>query len=123
MYNNSYGLNVKNYNTINKLYMYYSSYKKYLVRSDFLSFFVKLSDFKRRYSIAAKLGGIIVEYGALDTYTIPFLLFLALGNILDVSEFKHYWINHSKLFANERNHINGIENFWNQAKRHMRITQ
>ena len=41
-------------------------------------------------------------------------------NILDVSEFKHYRINHSKLFANEKNHINGIENFWNQAKRHMR---
>lgn len=41
-------------------------------------------------------------------------------NALDISEFKHYRINHSKLFANERNHINGIENFWNQAKRHMR---
>ena len=41
-------------------------------------------------------------------------------NILDVSEFKHYRINHSKLFANKHNHINGIENFWNQAKRHMR---
>jgi len=41
-------------------------------------------------------------------------------NILDVSEFKHYRINHSKLFADKHNHINGIENFWNQAKRHMR---
>ena len=41
-------------------------------------------------------------------------------NALDVSEFKHYRINHSKLFAEQRNHINGIENFWNQAKRHMR---
>ena len=41
-------------------------------------------------------------------------------SVLDVSEFKHYRINHSKLFANEKNHINGIENFWNQAKRHMR---
>jgi len=41
-------------------------------------------------------------------------------NILDVSGFKHYRINHSKLFADKRNHINGIENFWNQAKRHMR---
>ena len=41
-------------------------------------------------------------------------------NVLDVSEFKHYRINHSKLFANKKNHINGIENFWNQAKRHMR---
>ena len=34
-------------------------------------------------------------------------------NVLDVSEFKHYRINHSKLFANKHNHINGIENFWN----------
>jgi len=41
-------------------------------------------------------------------------------NALDVSEFKHLRINHSKLFANEFNHINGIENFWNQAKRHLR---
>ena len=41
-------------------------------------------------------------------------------NVLDVSEFKHYRINHSALFADKGNHINGIENFWNQAKRHMR---
>ena len=41
-------------------------------------------------------------------------------NALDVSEFKHYRINHSKLFANKHNHINGIENFWNQAKRQLR---
>ncbi len=41
-------------------------------------------------------------------------------NALDVSEFKHYRINHSVLFADKQNHINGIENFWNQAKRHLR---
>ena len=41
-------------------------------------------------------------------------------NALDVSGFKHYRINHSKIFADKHNHINGIENFWNQAKRHMR---
>jgi len=41
-------------------------------------------------------------------------------NALDVSEFKHCRINHSKLFSEKNNHINGIENFWNQAKRHMR---
>ena len=41
-------------------------------------------------------------------------------DILDVSDFHHLRINHSKLFAEDRNHINGIENFWNQAKRHMR---
>ncbi len=41
-------------------------------------------------------------------------------NVLDVSDFKHFRINHSKLFAEKGNHINGIENFWNQAKRHRR---
>jgi transposase len=41
-------------------------------------------------------------------------------NALDVSDFHHRRINHSQLFAAGRNHINGIENFWNQAKRHMR---
>lgn len=41
-------------------------------------------------------------------------------NALDISDFHHMRINHSELFANKHNHINGIENFWNQAKRHMR---
>lgn len=41
-------------------------------------------------------------------------------NALDVSDFHHHRINHSQLFADHKNHINGIENFWNQAKRHLR---
>lgn len=41
-------------------------------------------------------------------------------NALDVSGFKHYRINHSKIFADKHNHLNSSENFWNQAKRHMR---
>jgi len=41
-------------------------------------------------------------------------------NALDVSDFRHFRINHSELFADRQNHINGIENFWNQAKRHLR---
>jgi transposase-like protein len=41
-------------------------------------------------------------------------------NALDITDFKHYRINHSELFADKKNHINGIENFWSQAKRHMR---
>ncbi len=40
-------------------------------------------------------------------------------NVLEVSAFKHFRINHSKLFADDENHINGIEYFWRQAKRHM----
>lgn len=43
-------------------------------------------------------------------------------NSLDISEFKHYRINHSKLFADKKNHINGIENFWNQAKTILEIS-
>ncbi|SUU47138.1 Transposase and inactivated derivatives [Actinobacillus ureae] len=35
---------------------------------------------------------------------------------LDVSEFHHERINNSEIFAERENHINGIENFWSQAK-------
>lgn len=42
-------------------------------------------------------------------------------NALDVSEFHHHRINHSTHFAEKKyNHINGIENFWSQAKRVLR---
>ena len=41
-------------------------------------------------------------------------------NRLNVSGYTHYRINHSKEFARNKNHINGIENFWSQAKRHLR---
>ena len=42
-------------------------------------------------------------------------------DVLDVSEFHHRRVNHSRTFVSKRgHHINGIENFWNQTKRHMR---
>ena len=41
-------------------------------------------------------------------------------DVLDVSEFNHFRINHHTHFAEKQNHINGIENFWSQAKRHLR---
>ena len=42
-------------------------------------------------------------------------------DVLDVSEFHHKRVNHSKTFVSKRgHHINGIENFWNQSKRHLR---
>ena len=41
-------------------------------------------------------------------------------DVLDVSGFIHHRINHFKEFADRQNHINGIENFWNQAKRVLR---
>ena len=46
---------------------------------------------------------------------------LASYNILDVSGFRHHRVNHSQTFVSRRgNHINGIENFWNQSKRVLR---
>ncbi|MCT8831357.1 IS1595 family transposase [Glaesserella parasuis] len=41
-------------------------------------------------------------------------------DVLDVSEFNHFRINHSTHFAEKQNHVDGIENFWNQAKHHLR---
>ena len=42
-------------------------------------------------------------------------------NALDVSDFVHFRINHSTHFGEDNfNHINGIENFWSQAKRILR---
>ena len=41
-------------------------------------------------------------------------------NALDVSDFKHFRINHSTEFAKDHNHINGTPKFWNQAKRVLR---
>lgn len=39
---------------------------------------------------------------------------------LDVAGWEHHRIWHSDEYADGLNHINGIENFWSQAKRHMR---
>lgn len=41
-------------------------------------------------------------------------------NVLDVSEFYHMRINHNKEYVDINGiHINGIENFWRQSKRHL----
>jgi len=45
---------------------------------------------------------------------------LASYNSLDTSGFKHSRINHKTDFATAKSHINGIENFWSQAKRRLR---
>ena len=55
----------------------------------------------------------IVYTNSLSSYELRILSWI-------VSGFIHYRINHSKEFAELQNHINGIENFWNQAKRVLR---
>lgn len=64
------------------------------------------------------LAGIIRETVRPDSiiYTDAFPAY----NVLDVSEFHHHRINHSHSFVAGGRHINGIENFWNQSKRHLR---
>ena len=42
-------------------------------------------------------------------------------NALDINGF-HHRINHSQKFGEHCNHINGIENFWNQAQRQAALT-
>ena len=41
-------------------------------------------------------------------------------DVLDVNQFHHFRISHKETFAEQNNHINGIENFWNRAKRTLR---
>jgi transposase len=40
--------------------------------------------------------------------------------VLTVAGFRHHRINHRERFVDNQTHINGIENFWNQAKRYLR---
>ena len=44
---------------------------------------------------------------------------LGASNALDVSDFHHRRINHSKRFTRRQNPINNIENFGNPVKRQM----
>jgi transposase len=67
---------------------------------------------------AATLAGIIRDCVKPDSvvYTDAYRSY----DVLDVSEFHHRRVNHTEQFVDAGNHINGIENFWNQAKRHLR---
>lgn len=40
-------------------------------------------------------------------------------NAIHISEFTHRRVNHTKEFVQDKKNINGIENFWNQAKCHI----
>ena len=68
---------------------------------------------------SAVLMGIIRERTKPDS--VIYTDALSAYDSLDVSEFHHHRINHTQTFVGPgRAHINGIENFWNQAKRHLR---
>ncbi|HEZ6402525.1 TPA: transposase [Neisseria meningitidis] len=76
----------------------------------------RLSRYKQNKLIELFVAGVTAR-----TATEPdSIVYTGSYDVLDVSEFSHFRINHSTHFAERQNHINGIENFWNRAKRHLR---
>jgi len=66
---------------------------------------------------ANELLPILKEFSELDSSTIYSDCWKAYDGLVDYEALAHYRVKHSKNeFANGKNHINGIENFWGYAK-------
>ena len=66
---------------------------------------------------ANELIPILSEFSELDSSTIYSDCWKAYDGLVDYAALAHYRVKHSKNeFANGKNHINGIENFWGYAK-------
>ena len=66
---------------------------------------------------ASELIPILSQYSELDSSTIYSDCWKAYDGLVDYAALAHYRVKHSKNeFANGKNHINGIENFWGYAK-------
>ena len=66
---------------------------------------------------ASELIPILSQYSELDSSTIYSDCWKAYDGLVDYGAKAHYRAKHSKNeFANGKNHINGIENFWGYAK-------
>ena len=66
---------------------------------------------------ANELLPILKEFSKLDSSTIYSDCRKAYDGLVDYEAKAHYRVKHSKNeFANGKNHINGIENFWGYAK-------
>ncbi|MBP7066550.1 MAG: transposase [Ferrovibrio sp.] len=59
-----------------------------------------------------------IIWQTIPPYSTVYIDGLASYDVVEASEFRHERINHPEAFVEERNYINDIENFWNQAKRH-----
>ncbi|HEZ4930861.1 TPA: IS1595 family transposase [Neisseria meningitidis] len=79
----------------------------------------RLSRYKQNKLIELFVAGVTART-ATEPDSIVYMDCYRSYDVLDVSEFSHFRINHSTHFAERQNHINGIENFWSQAKRHLR---
>ena len=66
---------------------------------------------------ASELIPILSQYSELDSSTIYSDCWKAYDGLVDYGAKAHYRVKHSKNeFANGKNHVNGIENFWGYAK-------
>jgi len=66
---------------------------------------------------ASELIPILSEFSELDESVIYSDCWKAYDGLVDYGAKAHYRVKHSKNeFANGKNHINGIENFWGYAK-------
>ncbi len=66
---------------------------------------------------ANELIPILPKFSELDSSTIYSDCWKAYDGLVDYGAKEHYRVKHSKNeFANGKNHINGIENFWGYAK-------
>ncbi|WP_298043426.1 IS1595 family transposase [uncultured Campylobacter sp.] len=66
---------------------------------------------------ASELIPILSQFSELDSSTIYSDFWKAYDGLVDYGAKAHYRVKHSKNeFANGKNHINGIENFWGYAK-------
>ncbi len=66
---------------------------------------------------ASELIPILSQYSEIDSSTIYSDCWKAYDGLVDYGAKAHYRVKHSKNeFANGKNHINGIENFWGYAK-------
>ena len=66
---------------------------------------------------ASELIPILSQYSKLDSSTKYLDCWKACDGLIDYGAKAHYRVKHSKNeFANGKNHINGIENFWEYAK-------
>ena len=69
---------------------------------------------------ASELLPILREYSELENSTIFSDTWKAYDGLVDYGAKAHYRVKHCKNeFANGRNHINGIENFWGYCKSRM----
>ena len=90
------------------------------IQNKLLEFFVlKVTARATAYLLGLHANSAILFFQKIPK-VISYHLAIEADEVFNVSKFHHERINHSELFAVKQNYINGIENFWSQAKKILR---